>query len=219
MCIRDRITVDSTLGFPESGTIFSGENNITYTSKSINQFFGCSGITTDIEKSSLVLSNNTYYAYENGDISREVKIRLLGVISDIETSAYASEGDIISIKNIGDKIINPEIKTHKEVFANSWIYNTATRYQVSSFGSNYILESDIDRSSLKVGDRIELLERGTEILVQEFDTPTVLQIVSNNTIQIDGSFATIAGKKYDLRRKINTASSSGVPIELSLIHI
>ena len=32
------INVDSTIGFPESGTLISGQNKITYTSKSINQF-------------------------------------------------------------------------------------------------------------------------------------------------------------------------------------
>ena len=36
------ISVDSTIGFPQQGTIVSGINTtITYTSKSINQFFGC----------------------------------------------------------------------------------------------------------------------------------------------------------------------------------
>lgn len=33
------ITVDSTIGFPQSGKIYSGDNVITYTDKSINQFF------------------------------------------------------------------------------------------------------------------------------------------------------------------------------------
>ena len=35
------ITVDSTVGFPESGMIFIGDEGITYTSKSNSQFFGC----------------------------------------------------------------------------------------------------------------------------------------------------------------------------------
>lgn len=35
------VTVESTLGFPDSGLIFIGNEGITYTSKSFNQFFGC----------------------------------------------------------------------------------------------------------------------------------------------------------------------------------
>ena len=43
------ITVDSTIGFPSSGTVISGVNtSITYKSKSVNQFFGCSGVTSFI---------------------------------------------------------------------------------------------------------------------------------------------------------------------------
>ena len=39
------INVDSTVGFGTTGTLISGVNSeINYTSKSINQFFGCSGI-------------------------------------------------------------------------------------------------------------------------------------------------------------------------------
>ena len=45
------ITVDSTVGFGATGTIISGTNTIDYTSKTINQFFGCSGINIGISLS------------------------------------------------------------------------------------------------------------------------------------------------------------------------
>ena len=41
------ISVDSTIGFGQTGTIYSGNNVITYTDKSINQFLGCSGIAQE----------------------------------------------------------------------------------------------------------------------------------------------------------------------------
>ena len=211
------VTVDSTIGFPESGTLICGNNTITYTSKTINQFLNCSGITEDITKNSVVRSNDTYFGYENGDTNKKVEFRILGVLSDFSPSSEninVSEGDIITIKNVGDLIKNPQTKTQKQIFANSWIYNTAARYKVLSTGSNYILASDIDRSSLKVGDRVELLLRDTETLVSSSDDPRITQIISNNTVEIGGgSFSTESGKEYDLRRKINTASSSGVSIE------
>ena len=43
------ISVDSTVGFGTTGVIISGINtNIQYTSKSVNQFYGCTGITSSI---------------------------------------------------------------------------------------------------------------------------------------------------------------------------
>ena len=42
------ISVDSTIGFGQTGTVICGDNEIDYTSKSVNQFFGCTGISTAI---------------------------------------------------------------------------------------------------------------------------------------------------------------------------
>ena len=42
------ITVDSTIGFDQTGSIIIDDQTITYGSKSINQFFDCSGVNYDI---------------------------------------------------------------------------------------------------------------------------------------------------------------------------
>ena len=42
------ITVDSTVGFAQTGTLLANNNVITYSSKNINQFFGCLGIENEI---------------------------------------------------------------------------------------------------------------------------------------------------------------------------
>ena len=73
------------------------------------------------------------------------------------------EGDIITIKNLGDKIKNNK-SNWKEIFANSFIYNTSTRYQIIN-NDRIELGSAIDRSSLKKGDEVEILERGSENLI------------------------------------------------------
>ena len=55
------ITVDSTVGFGVTGTIVSGLNTaISYSSKSINQFFGCAGITTTINTADDLRSDEYY---------------------------------------------------------------------------------------------------------------------------------------------------------------
>ena len=67
------ITVDSTVGFGTTGTITSGINtNITYTDKSINQFFGCSGIDDPIDSAENLRNDEIYYGYEDGDITKKV---------------------------------------------------------------------------------------------------------------------------------------------------
>jgi len=215
------ITVDSTISFPESGTIFSGNNVISYTSKSINQFFGCTGIAYKISLSDNIRSNEIYYGYEDGDTSKKVELRLTGVLSkfkQISESLKVSEGDEIFVRNLGEIIRNPsENKSYKEIFANSWIYNTSSRYQILSInGSAFVLSSKIDRSSLKVGDRVEIVERGTNnILSDPLNLPYISIVVSDTQINLNNlsGFIPVNGQEYDLRRKVNKASSSIVPIQ------
>ena len=145
------INVDSTVSFPESGNLVSGNNTISYTGKSINQFFGCSGILSTLNSTSNIRSNDTYFSYENGDLNKKVEIIILGVIEDLKEKSdnfKTGEGDIITIKNLGDKIKNNG-SNWKEIFANSLIYNTSARYEILDNSSNK-LGSIIDRSSLKI---------------------------------------------------------------------
>ena len=216
------ITVDSTIGFSTEGKIYSGINTISYTSKSINQFFGCSGITSDISISSVIRSDEIYYGYEDGNTSKKVELRLTGVLSKyvpvIQTSSIET-GETIAVKNVGENIKNPTNNaSYKEIFANSWIYNTSSRYEIDNFASGSIsqvaLKSDIDKSSLKIGDKIEILNQGSETVVASDLTITQItnkQITTNNSFTLNQSF------NYDIRRKIKNASSSSVGLEFSPI--
>jgi hypothetical protein len=211
------ISVDSTIGFAGIGTIISGINTITYTSKSINQFFGCTGITSSILSSADIRSDEIYFGYENGDLNKKVELRLTGVLSkfvQVSDTLNLDEGQKISVKNIGDLIQNPQQnKTYKEIFANSWIYNTGSRYEIENV-SNFTLKSPIDRSSLKIGDEVEILERDTNNVMSSSGAYISNIFVSENRVIIDNSgFSAKNGVKYDLRRKINTANSTIVPIQ------
>ena len=77
------ISVDSTVGFGATGTIISGQNNIDYTSKTINQFFGCTGVGVKINTADDIRSNETIFGYENGDLSKRVDLRITGVLSEL----------------------------------------------------------------------------------------------------------------------------------------
>ena len=216
------ITVDSTIGFPESGTLYSGNNVITYTSKSINQFFGCSGVGEEIDPTDNIRSDETYYGFENGDPNKLVELRITGVLSGFNSIAQSSSIDVgeeISVKNLGEIIENPvEDSTYKEIFANSWTYNTSSRYQIDTFESGTIsqvnLKSNIDKSSLKVGDIVEILSRGSEVVIAS--DLTVTQI-NDKQVTTDGTFTLNQSFEYDIRRKLLVATSSQIPLEYSNI--
>ena len=208
------LSVDSTIGFAQTGYVISGINSITYTDKSINQFLGCTGITEEIAAADNVRSDEIYYGYEDGDLTKKVELRLTGVLSKFEQisdNINITKDDIISIKNLGSNVKNPKSdKTDKQIFFNSWIYNTSSRYKISDI-SNYTLSSIIDRSSLKKGDRVEILQRDSNVV--ESSSTNIAYIASilssENRVTLDNlSFTAATGQIYDLRRKLNTASSS-----------
>ena len=218
------ITVDSTIGFPSSGMIFSGNNKISYIDKTVNQFLGCSGVSIQIPIASTIYSQDTYYGYEGGDLTKKVELRITGVLTDfnsITEISSANEGEYIFVKNIGEGIKNPPTNpTKKEIFANSWIYNTKSRYQIESLvdGNNdglaeqVIVKSTIDKSSLKVGDYIDVLLRDSEVLAA-----SNLQVtgITDRIVSINQPFTFNTSFRYDIRRRIKTGTSSIVPFEHS----
>lgn len=217
------ISVDSTIGFDESGTLISGDNTITYTSKSVNQFFGCSGVNSQIPLAQEIRSNDIYFGYENGDRSKPVTFTILGSLSKFkqvsEVLYGVSEGDSINIKSVGDPLGRTKnYKTSfKEIFINSWLYNTNSRWKIKNFNgpkslnlSSAVLKDD--KTSFKYGDAVEIVERGTNNIV--FTTYISEEIGENSTsIKIFGSFIPVNGVEYDLRRKINKASSLNTPLK------
>jgi len=148
------ISVDSTIGFGQTGILYSGSNIIEYSDKNVNQFLGCSGVTSDIIVTDDIYSDDTYFSYEDGDISKKVVLRLTGVLSDFvqkSKTISVSEGDIITVKNVGTLVKNPnQNKTYKEIFANSWIYNTSSSVSIDSFdGASVLLKTSVDKSQFK----------------------------------------------------------------------
>ena len=211
------ISVDSTVGFSESGKVYSGNNEITYTNKTINQFLGCSGVTIEIPTAAVIRSNETYYGYENGDLSKKVEFRVTGVLSNTvlnDDNFNFIENDELYPLNLGEIISNGTSKKH--LFANTWIYNTSTRHQIESRnGTTITLKSPVDKSNIKVGDTLEILSRNSEIviIIPGYPNIEVLSITNEKQISTNAPVGSIVPGEYDIRRKIKTASSSPVPIE------
>jgi len=217
------ISVDSTVGFGQTGTIISAGNTaIDYTSKSVNQFFGCTGIGVSIKKADEIRSNNTYYGYEDGDVTKPVELRLTGVLADfqqVSENVNINEGQIISVKNVGDFIENPATNaSFKQIFANSWIYNTSCRYFIEGIKftavSQFTTKAKIDRSSLKKGDEVEIVRTGSNI-VESFTNgalkSTIISVIDDNTVQLADGYT--GNGAIDIRRRPNYAVSTAVPLE------
>ena len=217
------ISVDSTVGFGTAGTIVSGVNTITYTDKTVNQFLNCTGITSAIQPIQNIRSNITYFGFEDGDLDKKVVLRLTGVISEFEQEGNidVDEGEIISVKNIGDKVQNPESNaTYKQTFANSWIYNTSSSYFITGKVSNtYTLGSIIDQSSLKIGDIVEIVQKDSNNIIPSSNDIRVVDVNKTaNSVDLSddviSDFVTEEDKeKFKLRKKLNKPNSSGAPIE------
>ena len=212
------ITVDSTIGFSESGTLISGSNTITYTDKSINQFFGCEGVSTAIETASDIRSDRIIYGYEDGDPTKRVDLRITGVLSKIENPKdfnLLMTGDNIKVKNLGDKISNNN-KNNKEFAFNTWIYNVRSRYEVNSFNNNQLtLFESPDKSSLKVNDIVDVLDRNSENVVVSDATVTT---INGSLIELDKNVTGVAAnRRLSVRRQYTYASSADTPIIASNI--
>ena len=83
------LDVDSTLGFPKSGTLsFLYENGTTgvctYADKTINQFLGINttGITTTISDNTSIAQNTFAYAFD-GEDNQGIQVKIRGVLNNL----------------------------------------------------------------------------------------------------------------------------------------
>lgn len=218
------ISVDSTIGFGQTGTIISGNNRIDYTSKSINQFYGCTGVTSKINLSDIVRADETIFGYEDGDIENRCDMRITGVLSELKPLVdipLMEEDEEITTRNVGEVIENPIAdRTYKQMFANSWVYNTSPRFKVEEVNSSvFTLFSDIDKAYLKVGDSVEVLIGESQQVVVPDPTVTnasfaTISSINTSTKEVTlsniGSFTPDPNKDYSIRRKVVKVKSSGV---------
>jgi len=147
--ISTQLDVDSTVGFPESGELYVTYNDSTtgvvyYTSKSYNQFFGCSNITGTLLDGSSVSINTYAYGYSpNNEI---VRVRINSVIEDIDIvddTFYLKSEETIQVKTLG---VNS-----KDKVSNNWFFNVPASFSLTNFSlivdsdeKIYSVETDVD---------------------------------------------------------------------------
>lgn len=221
------VTVDSTIGFSESGYFFYSQNKIFYTEKTINQFLGCyvDAGSVEIKKMGEIISADTYYGYYDDE---KISFRITGILGDLSITSVddnysLDSGDEIIVSNIGEIIFNDKNPNKLEKFADSWIYNTCTRYQIdkkSINGSQFNVLSNPHKSSIKIGDYIEIVDRTTgnaiEIIVGQtlfkYDNVRIDNIVGKNFF-VNADLNPIKNIDCDIRRIQETAESDSLTIK------
>ena len=213
------ISVDSTVGFKNSGTFVCDGQEITYQSKSVNQLYGCTGVLKSINSGKdLYFKDYVVYGYEDGDTSKKIEFIVIGSLYDvegIENFNLLKPNDTVNLGQFGEDIrFDVQNKTIKEYAFNSWVYNTRTSYDVQFFtlGSPVInVYENPHPSSLKANDIVDILLKDTEMVVL---SDVVVNSISNNAITLDTSISgVLPQQKIAIRRKYNYASSSTIPLK------
>lgn len=126
----DILFVDSTIGYPDSGTLLlKGKNTnslfveLSYSGKTNTQFLNVSSSAVDFEYGDEVLESNFAYSYD--DEGNEIRFRIVSVIGDIdvEKSSNLLINDTISLSSFGRELGDkPEF--------NTWIYNIPSEHDI-----------------------------------------------------------------------------------------
>ncbi len=124
--------VDSTVGFPKSGSFIVKTDNakgilleVTYTDKTNTQFLGVSGVIVDFNFGDEIFEENFVYAYDSND--EEVQLRLINVIGEVD---YQKASNLLINDKIALSSFGAEIGDKPEFY--SWVYNVATNHKIKS---------------------------------------------------------------------------------------
>ena len=174
------IDVDSTVGFPTTGTLVLKNANISiaYTGKSITQFYNISGLSKDLGLSEEVRLDVNAYGYSGITTENPIKVRIGSVLDEIvipeETFGFQT-GDTAKIQSLG--ISSATIRRL------NWIDNISNTFKIESFNiqdsSNFTYEiQTFDKNNLKIGDEVQVNETGK--------IGEVVDIVSANRFYLTG---------------------------------
>ena len=134
---NNTITVDSTVGFAQSGTIIAQKTdltqlNLSYTDKTSTQFLNVSGIGQTLYFGDFIYEKKLAYAYDNqSDTPSLNEFRIISVIDKIDTknSSGLKIGDKISLSSFGKNLSG-------NTNFDSWIYNIPTYHNISAIKPN-----------------------------------------------------------------------------------
>ena len=209
------IDVDSTVGFPENGELVVDLENgvsfvINYQSKSINQFYNCSGILTNVPAETEVKLNVFAYGYDADNL---VKVRITGVISDVKIpkTKFYSKNQTIKIGNLGYSSVN-------DARLDNWLQNFSIIYDVKSIelvdASNFSYKVEVyDLPSFNLGDSATIISNTGEVESQVLiEQGSVISFDDKTSFIIGGQGELDVNLKYRIRKNLTKAKFSNFPL-------
>jgi len=190
------LNVDSTVGFGSTGTIKFEDRTFDYNSKNLTQFLGIPALTSPCGIGSTVRSGLEAYSYEDGDLTKLVRVNVLGVLNKFvgDASNQQTNSDI-NVKTLGIE--------QKNLRWSSWIYNTAASHSLLGFedlGGNSYRFNLVNSHVFYVGDKLDIVDQDGNI--QE---GTVSSIPNEKSIVAStGNLDPLV--KYYIRRKLKTTA-------------
>ena len=196
------IDVDSTVGFAHSGNldiVYADDTTgiVSYTSKSVNQFYGVSnvvGIITDKSNAGI----DTYaYGASFEDASKIIKIKITSVLSKLnypDNTYRYSRNDTARIKTLGI--------SDKKFKSRDWFYNVCPTYEVFSIvlldASDWTYKVNLNKLQyFRIGDSASII--GPDAVPK---ATTVVDITSGTSVVIRGQGQLTIDATYTLKRNI-----------------
>ena len=207
------IDVDSTLGFPSSGTLIvqfanGTTSSVEYTNKTVNQFLGCTGLDQNTVAGQELYLDTYAYGYTLPNNQGQVRFRITGVLSKLdilENTIEYGKSDLISVKNLGLKADETNIR------ANEWIYNISNSYDIKEISlvdvGQYIYEiTTYNKHGFSLGSAA-LLKSSTGL---EYNV-LVTSIVDEFKVEIKGSGSLDISFSYKIEKLLNKVNCLNFP--------
>ena len=202
------LTVDTTVGFPTSGSLSLPTANIsgivTYTSKTTNQFLGLSESVNVLNIGDDVRYNNVAYGYSFANFTKKIEVLITGVLKDFSIpnkTFYFNKGDKVRVGSFG---VN---KSSEDANFGSWIYNTPVKFTPNNIlrqsSSSFRISTQSDHGFLEE-DTIEVLDGQSNLIA----VGRVLSVVSSSTF-ILGDLPNVSEFSINfIRRRLKRGNSS-----------
>ena len=200
------IDVDSTIGFPDKGSlsVFTRNNNelkINYTSKNVNQFLGIStiNINSEIDDGSNIRYFNNAFAFSGIGTEDQIKVRMTSSLKDLELrdpTKSLKVGDTINVKSLGF----PSTKQK----ATNWFYNIKSNYDVKS---------------IEVIDTSEAIYKVTLELDHFFKTGYSIRLLSSDGVPRQGNITKVNSKNSFTVKLSSIISTEKLSIPYTVINL
>ena len=202
------ITVDTTVGFPTSGSILLPQANVsgivTYTGKTINQFTGLGTMKDALIIGNDVRYNNVAYGYSFANNTKKIEVLITGVLKDFpipDTTFYFNKGDKIKVGTFG---IN---KSSEDPHFGSWVYNTSVKFTPNTItrisSSSFNIETKSAHGLLEE-DQVEVLDGQSRVI----GIGRVLTVIGSATFVL-GDLPSVGEFNIAfIRRKLKRGNSS-----------